>query len=752
MSDTKLWEGALEGADYEKVALYAEEVPKTLSEISTSDSGTSIRDAGLVLTKEDIIKIKRYVSIAFTFPQTHKDVVDYLRYGTSEDGGVGLKPENFLSTFQLIRQHAETWADLRAAIKGTATDLESFGTAMRIWGQGMDDFYKSDVSVQLIKEHGIKTYEDLKTLEYNWEGVFPGIELQPGTVGGLAGYLEDIKEDVVHYRKRTNEIKEGLERFGNELESRIIPEIKVRLEFIGQNKYPDRIFELNKTISERAADIERLNLEYKALVERSIASAATFNIFGLGMAIYLGVEAENIRSERKRLNNDQENDVQSLKSKNLTLGSLKRVEHDLQNCKIAAVEADYATSNLRYVWFTINEYIDQSAEKINKINDALALSRFISTFKLVVASWIKVESNAGQLVQVFVDADKEYSEESNKPLIAFSRKSAMVENTYPSLDASPLSSSKVQMSDDLAKATVLSQQLNYLPELNNQFSRLVGNVFDGIRTLQQSAQFNMLKFEGALQELAVLDGELATAPEKDEEAIRQAVADKVSVLKGALGHVEEKYSAISACYKNISAFFDQSQTQKIENDLKDDIDRVQARVATLNEVLGEYRASQKVIDDAVREVEKTNIDSLGKDVGLSIDKLKNLGMAPTEAQLVMLAVEQLQKAIEGIVKDVSFLSMLRSSKVLRDKVAGVVTEIDELKANITRGERKVMFIQTVHRMEEQRRLVASEYKKAVDSFSRFIERCGHGTDREWVGKCQAEIELFLVFLRPVSKI
>jgi len=99
MNNGKLWEEALVGASYEQLAEFAAEVPRLLLVSSVAGSDSVVRSTGLVLTKNEIISIKKYVSIAFSFPTTLPTVTDYLRYGVGEDGGTGLRPNDFFKHF-----------------------------------------------------------------------------------------------------------------------------------------------------------------------------------------------------------------------------------------------------------------------------------------------------------------------------------------------------------------------------------------------------------------------------------------------------------------------------------------------------------------------------------------------------------------------------------------------------------------------------------------------------------------------------
>jgi hypothetical protein len=95
---------------------------------------------------------------------------------------------------------------------------------------------------------------------------------------------------------------------------------------------------------------------------------------------------------------------------NQTLGSLRRVEHDMQNMTVVAVDADLATKNLIHVWNVLELYVNQSNSVVSEIHDAMSLRRFKLAFKGVVSPWEQIRNDADLLIQVFKDAEREYNQ------------------------------------------------------------------------------------------------------------------------------------------------------------------------------------------------------------------------------------------------------------------------------------------------------------------------------------------------------
>ncbi|VVP71407.1 hypothetical protein PS918_01183 [Pseudomonas fluorescens] len=724
MNDGALWDKALEGADQEKISMFAVEVPKVLAQVSTGVGHEVVRKTGLILTKEQIISIKKYVAIGLAFPTTRKGVADFLRYAPSENGGPGLTVEDFLSTFVMISRHAEMWSPLRHRIMLTGTDLKLFGSKMQIWGEAMQGLCNSDAAIQLIDTHKVRTLEDLNALKLDWPGVFPGVELAADTVPELNEYLQDIRVKAREYHKKADAIKVDLDAFGDELEKKVIPEIKVRLALIGSNRYPSDIVALDKKITERAVEIEELNSRYRTLVEKSLGAAAMLNIVGLGMAIYFGVEAENIRAQRKRVNAEQEADIRSLESKERTLASLKRVELDLQNAKIVAIDAEVATNNLRFVWNSIERYIDDSEQSMGAIKDGLRLSRFMSKFNEVVDSWKKVADVADQLVEVFDQADQEYKA-NNNGAVRMARFAALTSaGPADNLQINPevLSGAKRQMRQDRAKLDALYQILDYLPGVYERFAGLVDNVFNSHRTLQESAINSHEKLERAAKALTVLKNELARemAGKTVDSLVDEIINDCHEELSVVYASVEKDAAAIEGAYALISVMFDRDQTVPVMSALTEEVIVLEKTRKELEESSTKIRADLKVITDAISALEKKGLEDVGKEVNLTIDKINGLGMAPPQVEIVKLAIEQLQRSIASLAEGVSFMFMLAESQKLRANLNECNAKIASYDAGIVTSNKKIEYIQTVYRMDDQSSLYATEFKHTALAFKNFL--------------------------------
>lgn len=751
MSDNTLWERSLQGASYEKLTEFATEVPRILSDVSKADADDVTRETGLLLTKKQVIDLRRYEAAGLALPYSLKDVTDYLRFGAGQDGGAGLRAADFLQTFTATRDHARRWSPLRERIMVTGTELKLFGASMQRYGKDMEEVYLDLKSGPLLEKHNVKTLDELKKLQLELGDKFPGIELDSDTIPDMRFYLGRIFEKVTSSLDNVRGIKTDLDSFGYDLREKVLPGIKLRVALIKTNSYPAEVKKLDEIIAGRAAEILEKNTQYQALVDKSLSSAAGLNVFGLGMAIYYGVEAEAVRNARKELNALQDKDIEVLGNMNRTLGSLKRVEQDLQNLTIIAIDADLATQNLMHVWNVMHRYVDESSTAMLGITDALSLRRFMSAFREVVGPWVQIHNDADLVIEVFREADREYGQTQGMvvpKMTTFSGK-----NDYPAFNLQALKDSHHAMRDDAVAAEALFIRLNYLPGVFDRFKRVLGDVSAAARNLRESSFNSKMDLESKVRKLIALEQELADAAQGTEE-FAEIEEDLEAALKKMLAITRNEASQVSIRLANISDGYDQRTTSGYIVGLeKDQLDLKNSRQA-LGETLAKVQSEFKVLSEAISAIEKAGIEKIGKDIALTIDKLKELGMAPPQAQIVLFAIDELKKAIADINEGITFINMIHASNKFQAQVDELGRKIAQKDEEIDQSVGKIEFIHLIHALDDQRRLYVGEYKQAAATFNQFLaavegNRSGDVAMRS--ARAIKEAGQFIGFLTPVSQ-
>ncbi|WP_322615783.1 alpha-xenorhabdolysin family binary toxin subunit A [Pseudomonas sp. BIC9C] len=750
MSSDVLWGDALKEAAPEEVVKFAIDAPKLFSDGSAGKLDGSSRDSGLLLTKKQIIDLRKYEAAGLALPYTLDDVRDYLHFGAGQDGGPGLKPEDFLTTFLNTRKHAKRWSPLREQIMLTGTDLRGFAGSMLTYGAAMKKVYLDLKASGILDERNIKTLEQLKQLELELGDKFPGIELEDDTISDLDYYLKQIFEKIEFNLQTVGGIKKDLDLFGYDLREYVLPDIKLRVGLIGNSSLAEDIKKLKVVIDERAKEIDIKNTEYKAAVQEALKAAAGMNIVGLAMAIYMGVEAENIRARRNELYAQQENDIQTLANMNQTLGSLARVKHDLQSLEIVAVDADIATQNLMHVWSVLYLCIKNSQSAVGRINDALSLRIFMTEFEEVVGPWEQIKLDSDKLIDVFKEADEEYERNYGKTLRAMAY-TASLEQTYPALDLAALRDSHSRMSEQRTQAHVWRVKLDYLPDLFDRFNRLVQGVGKGAMDLQSAALNSSNELEVSLRRLNGLEKGLEE--ENDVQEIEALKAERQELLDQVADAIGRQATQVRNCLKEISDTFDTRLTLGYITDFERDEVQAKAEIVVLKGKLEAVKEERKPVIEAIETLDKNGIEELGKNIALTVDKVVALGLTPTQVALVMFAIDQLKKTIGDIGEGIRFLDMVSESDKLKEKIAALDGEINLQNDVVSASAGKIKYLQAIHSIEEHRKIYVANYSPAISAFQQYLAATDKGTftdDDVRSATFKAQANLFIAFLAPVS--
>ncbi|MBT2338677.1 MULTISPECIES: alpha-xenorhabdolysin family binary toxin subunit A [Pseudomonas] len=749
MNANAVWNEALEEASSEDITRFAQLAPKTLSNASAPTLEGESRGKGLLLTRKQIIDLRKYEAAALALPYTLANVKDYLSFGDPAGGGPGLRPEDFLSTFRATRSHARRWSPLRESIMLTGSQLKLFAASMAIYDKAMDEVYEDVRASRELDKHDIRTLEQLKKLELELGHKFPGIELAPDTVEDVGYYLEQIYKKVDDNLKVVKNIKLALDYFGYDLRQHILPDIKLRLGLIGSTLLPVEVDMLKREVDDRALRIEEKNDEYAKAVEKSLGAVAGMNVIGLALAIYLGVEAESIRAERNRLYQEQEAAIEVLRSKHQTLGSLSRVKHDLQGLELVAIDADIATQNLMHVWNVLHLYVKTSQEAVARITDALSLRRFILAFREVALPWKQIERDADALIAVFKEADEEYER-----VYGIRMRAAFVlapKNDYPTVDPGIMADSHRLMNDGAVQARMLFIQWNYLPQLHDRFVDLVLNVGKSSQVLGEAALSTRVALEGRARRLQELEKERVRAV--DEHDIQEIEADRAAELEQMSRCVTQSTRQLSDQLSVIRDVFDRRLSQGFIDDLEKEQRALEVALKRLEDQRTERQKARSQAGEAIGLLKKGGVEAIGNDLVLTLEQVTKLGIAPPEIQLVMQAIEQLKKTLVQVGEGVRFLDMVRARDQLAGSVQALAVDIDKKTTRLNALKGKVRFIHVIHAIDDERRRYVGEYQGVVEayrSFARLIEANAYLEEHERSLDLIHQTQRFIAFVNPLS--
>lgn len=393
-----------------KAAEEAALAPKALFDASLGKLEDSVRPKGVILTKEQIIDLYRYEQKGLHLPTTAEGVSVYLGYDQQNPPGRGLAVSDFTRTFSIIKAHASQWDGLRQRVKLISSELKIFASSMTKTGTRVVAELDSMTALNILKEYGIKTFEDLKRVEKEMGDKFPGIKLgedDTQAVTAIGYYLGQMLDRVNAQEKQTHLLKTDLEAFALELATKVRPEISSRLTAIDNNNFKDDVLRLQKEIEGLNKEIDEKNASYKQMVNDSLNSASKLNVIGLGMAIYFGVEAEKVRKDRNKIKAERNAKNIEMGTKSTVLRRLNEVKADMQDIELLAFQADTATKNLVTVWSKLNLYVKSSKEESDSITDALQVRYLAFHFEQVIAPWALILDEADTLHAVFAEADEE---------------------------------------------------------------------------------------------------------------------------------------------------------------------------------------------------------------------------------------------------------------------------------------------------------------------------------------------------------
>jgi hypothetical protein len=391
-----------------EIAREAALAPKAFMNASMGDAQDSLRPKGMTLTVDQIVALHLYEQKGLQLPTSAEKVIAYLGY--TDGAGRGLEPQDFLRTFGKINNHAKRWNPIRQRIKDLGGELKVFSVQMLGYGVSIEEVINSIKGTQTLDALGIHTTEDLMRVQLEMGDKFPGITLDAkdaDTATDFGYYIDQVLKKVAIHERNSELLKADLTAFGDELANVVRPEVTLKLTAIENSTLKDEVIELKKVIDDRATEIDELTRAYKKMVQDSLQAAAGMNLVGLGMAIYFGVEAEQIRKTRNELKSQQSADIQLMLKKNKIIGRLSVIKADMQDLELLTIDADVATKNLITVWNKLHHYILASKEEADFITDALLARRFARHFAQVVEPWNLIRDQADDLIGVFAEADDE---------------------------------------------------------------------------------------------------------------------------------------------------------------------------------------------------------------------------------------------------------------------------------------------------------------------------------------------------------
>ncbi|WIV87275.1 alpha-xenorhabdolysin family binary toxin subunit A [Proteus appendicitidis] len=368
--------------------------------------GIDIEDGRLpgIVTSHDLIKIKSYVNKALSLPYKIDDVIKFIHYSKTNESQ--LSPDNILSLFIQIREHAFEWNQIEYAIKQQAIDLEIMGREITSTGESIILFIsqmpllaKISTIINDISE------QELKNIRYTSQDKEVSTQ--------LIHILESMKEDIENERDKTIKIKDSLSTFRSKImggkDSQNVNHHSIYHDILNKKRFINEFYTDNSRslIEERdllVEEIEMLKDEYKHYVGLAFTGLAIGVIGVIITGGIFGSKAESIRKKKNEL-------VEKVKRINIDIDiyanlslHLNTLYIELSEIELFIEDANMALEHIEYVWQAILTEIETSIIHFNKINSALELIKFSIYLEKIIAPWYMVIGYSKEILLSFDDA------------------------------------------------------------------------------------------------------------------------------------------------------------------------------------------------------------------------------------------------------------------------------------------------------------------------------------------------------------
>ncbi len=393
-----------EDPDFARVKIIPIEFIKVLAE----DEKNNGRAAALILTKEDILSIKRYERRSLNLPNTLLRVEQDI--GFTRSGIPGLEPNDLLLTYRAINEHGRSWSAIESDIKSNGFNLDLFAGAFSSQGRQILDYIDKMEVVQLLE----LTVADLTVETINHVKPGPLTETDLKVCQVLADFLKKIAAQIEEHRVSSAKLAEDIGQFTQTLTVELIPAISDKVRLASRSDLDEEILALEQNIDQLTAEIDRKHDEYY-----TTANNIAWGIFGgpIGVGITGGIfgsKAEKIRKEKNRLIKEKEANVQSLQQKRPLAAAVRSLELLFEDMKIRMLDAHQSATNLQDLWALLVNYIASSADGLAQIRDDQALLTFALQFRSIVTPWTDIKGITAQLLTLFESAVNQFLNEQSK--------------------------------------------------------------------------------------------------------------------------------------------------------------------------------------------------------------------------------------------------------------------------------------------------------------------------------------------------
>lgn len=381
------------------------EINSLTSDFMSAVSGTLAgveREQGLLITNDDIKKIKRYVNAGLALPTDINEIEQIHKYDQLDIAG--LKSSDMQILYKAMKDHAKTWSALESSMKTVGSDLYVFADNFTSSSNSIINYLTRLPSyISGIGKIGNLTPEEIDKLP---EIQLTGEEKQK--IPALLELVSELKTVITEHSKSTQTTKVKTTEFKRTITNTLKPALGLKIALINSRNVNKEIKELNERL-----DIlnQRIN-EKNAEVEK-YSQSKWWGLFGgvvgfiVTSTIY-GDKAQQARHELGQLT-DERRDIESkIATTNEILASLLAFETSLQDLQVRVEGAAGSSSNLESLWELIQAYVDSSSKRLDGVTNAMYLVSFVSRLTSMMENWSAIKKQAGDLLTAFDNATRNF--------------------------------------------------------------------------------------------------------------------------------------------------------------------------------------------------------------------------------------------------------------------------------------------------------------------------------------------------------
>ncbi|WP_081332492.1 alpha-xenorhabdolysin family binary toxin subunit A [Pseudomonas viridiflava] len=377
---------------------------RTLAE----DEQNNGRATALILTKEDILSIKRYERHSLNLPNTLARVEQQL--GFTHSGIPGLEPKDLLLTYSAINQHAQSWSAIEIDIKAKGFELDLFAGEFSNQGKQILDYVdKMELVKQIQLTVADLTIETVRSLK-----PAPLTKTDKTVCLSLAETLRKVGVQIEERREASRKLADDIQQFAHVLSVDLVPGINDKVRLASRSDLDEDLIALEEEIDRLTVDIDQKHQEYKT-TKNNITLGLLGGIVGLIVTDSIfGTQAEAIRREKNRLVAEKKTKLEVLGYKRPLAAAIRSLEVLFEDMKIRMLDAHQSAVNLRDLWTMLATYIMTAARQLATINDHQTLMDFVFDFKKVVTPWEEIKGVTTHLLLTFEQALDEFSNQQHK--------------------------------------------------------------------------------------------------------------------------------------------------------------------------------------------------------------------------------------------------------------------------------------------------------------------------------------------------